>query len=343
MTANQETAPVDTIRQYVEDMSAVRQFLSYLPTSSAFPSVYTAPYFDWKTSRNPFGTSASFMRFRNGDPAAHCSITAKPGNPSVVGDALVGELGDTHTHPSFQRQGHFGALGKHTIGYFGEAAGAKESLIYGLPNPNAMPGWLRHCGCVIFEAMQIREVQRTQLRHIVASMAGLMRGSKDGVALERAGAVPDAEQKIDFIWTQVRADWLLSKTAAWWRWRYVDCTEHYSTYFFRRGTEIRGWFVVKQTPTRVPLIGRTAICDIVALTEDDEVTALDLILARVARPLDIVTMWVQRGTRVEGAAEAHRFETLRDVPVIFADNSAYRQMKSSGRTPRMSLGDTDNV
>ena len=144
--------PIHDIHKFADDMSAVSDFLSYLPRSAS-SSLYTPPYFDWKIRGNPFGPSASFIRSRDGRRVAHCSVTAKPGNASWLPGARLAELGDTHTHPDAQRQGHFGVLGRHTIEDFDRQVGG-HALIYGLPNANALPGWLRHCGCEVFEPMQ---------------------------------------------------------------------------------------------------------------------------------------------------------------------------------------------
>lgn len=331
--------PVHEIHKYVNEMSEVSAFLSYLPRSATFPSLYTQPYLAWKISHNPFGPSASFLRTRDGRSAAHCSITAKLANTAWLGGARLAELGDTHTHPDFQRQGHFGVLGRHTIDDFGRASAA-SSLIYGLPNANALPGWLRHCGCEVFEPMHVREMRRPIWRQPFS------RSSPGGgaVRLERVTDLVAAGARIDALWPRLAdGGWLIKKSSAWWRWRYVTATQSYVTYLIHADGELVGWVVTHRTAAPWPVVGRTAICDIVAITPEIETAALRHLLRRVIGPLDVVTMWTQRGTALDDAATREGFVPVRDVPVIFARNDGWPMLESAGARPRLSLGDTDNI
>lgn len=332
--------PKHEIRKYVNDMSEVTDFLSYLPRWSAFPSLYSAPYFAWKIGRNPFGPSASFMRMHVGRAAAHCSITTKPANAEWLPGVRLAELGDTHTHPEFQRQGHFGALGRHTIEDFDRRLPG-PTLIYGLPNASALPGWLKHCGCEIFEPMKIREMRRPMWRQPLSRL--VPHGA--AVRLERVIDPEAAGSLIDALWPRMAGGgWLIEKSAAWWRWRYVAATQRYVTYFIYAHNELVGWAVTHRTAARWPIVGRTAICDIMAITPGMESAALVCLLRRKIGPLDVVTIWTQGGTALDAAATSEGFLPVRDVPVVFARNDGWpAALGSAGLLPRLSLGDTDNI
>ncbi len=331
--------PIFEIKKYADDMSAVSGFLSYLPRSAAFSSLYTPPYFAWTIARNPFGPSAAFLRMRDGQAAAHCSVTAKPANAALLGGVHLAELGDTHTHPDFQRQGHFGILGRHTIEDFARAVG-QPSLIYGLPNDNALPGWLRHCGCEVFEPMQVREMLRPIWRQPLSRLSF----GGGGVHLERVVETAAASRAIDALWPRIALNgWLVEKSAAWWQWRYVASTQQYTTYLIHVDGAVAGWAVTHRTVSRWPLVGRTAVCDLVATTPAIEAEALRHLLSRVIGPFDFVTMWGQRGTVLDAAAIEAGFVPVRDVPVIFAKNSSWPLLESAAAPLRLSLGDTDNI
>lgn len=333
------SGPKHEIEQYSGDMSAVSTFLSYLPKTSSFPALYTVPYFEWKISRNPFGPSAAFLRSRDNRTAAHCSVTAKPPNAVRLGRGRLAELGDTQTHPDFQRQGHFGVLGRHAIDTFA-AQSDGPALIYGLPNANALPGWIRHCGCEVFEAMQVRDMRRP----IGRQAFGRLVPRRHAVYLEQVIDPVGIRDQIDAVWPQLAGGgWLVDKSSAWWQWRYMEAPQSYATYLIHAAGRVVGWVVTQRTAGPVPIVGRTAICDIVALTPALESSALSELLNRVIPPLDVVAMWTQRGTALDETATREGFVPVRDVPVILARNSGWALLDSSGVRPRLSLGDTDNI
>ena len=331
--------PEHEIRKHSGQMSPVTSFLSYLPRPRSFPSLYTRDYFAWKISRNPFGPSASFLRTRDGRAVAHCSTTAKPANSAGLGGARLAEVGDTHTHPDFQRQGHFGVLGRHAIEDFCQAS-AGPSVVYGLPNANALPGWLRHAGCEVVESMCVREMRRSTWRQPLSRMS-LGGGA---VRLERVTDPAAAGVLIDALWPRLAAGgWLIEKSSAWWRWRYVAATQRYVTYLIHSKGDVAGWAVTHRTVSRLPFVGRTAICEIVATTPEIEGAALLRLLSRVIEPLDFVVMWAQRGTAIDRVALRGGFVPVREVPVIVPRNGSRSILDSTGIRPRLSLGDTDNI
>lgn len=334
---------VDEIRAYSADLSDVARFLSYLPAGWSFPTLYSATYFDWKIARNPFGHSASFLRTRNGEAAAHLCVTSKPGNPKLVGAARIGELCDAYTNPGFQRQGHFIALSDHVIRYF-EQAEASDSLIFaGGPNAYSLPGFLK-CGCLSLDSIALRHVRQSPWRRARHWLSDRLARAHDRVQLEPAIDVEASMKRIDAVWEEASSTgWMVGKTGAWWRYRYVESTERFTSYFIRVDGEIRGWAVVKRLASKWPGVSRTAICDIVATSAEVEVAGFDAIMREVVGPLDVVVTWTQRGTPLGDATDRLGFSLVRDVPIVFADTNALRSLMKSTKVPRMSLGDTDNV
>jgi hypothetical protein len=334
-------APQEILRieRYAADVQPVAAFLSYLERSRSIPSLYSARYFDWKISRNPFGPAAAYLRFRGESPAALCSITAKPVNAGLTGRALA-ELGDTHTHPSFQRQGHFGVLGRHVIEEYDRASGG-AALLYGLPNDQALPGWTRHCGCEVFDRMAVRErwlMPAGRLVHYGRALSGRSPLELRAVTDPQHGA-----SVIDEIWRAAPQPTLILKDSAWWKWRYVDTVEPYRTHVAYEHGSVVGWCVARRSRSRVPGRGHVWICDVVATTPETEVRMLSALVTAAAGPLDTTIVWTQAGTALDDAAARLGFVTRRDVPVFFAVNEPYRRLKAVAAPLRLSLGDTDNA
>ncbi|MDA0328576.1 MAG: hypothetical protein O2958_06170 [Gemmatimonadetes bacterium] len=334
------TDQTSRVEKYRSDLSATVDFLSYLRPSIGDSSWYTSDYFDWKIARNPFGASASYLRLQDDRAAAHCSIVAKPGNERRLEGTVLGELGDTHTHPDFQKRGHFAAIGRHVIDDFTESAPNERALIYGLPNANALPGWTRSIGCRQIDRLRVVEMRwvpwRGLLRwpwHTTKSKSLELRPLADGAAV------------VDEVWANVQdRGWLLRKDSRWWKWRYSASVDAYRTFAVHAsaGGRAVGWVVVRVLPTRLPGVARYAICDIVTNSEQDESVVLELIL-RTAGPTNLVSGWFGEAHPLAERAVALGFERTRDVPVVFADNKAFHELSTDGRPCRLSMGDTDVV
>ena len=328
------------IRRYRDDVDASVDFLTYLRLKIEDTEWYTKPYFEWKIRNNPFGSAVSYLRFSEGMPAAHCSIVAKPANDEVLHGAILGELGDTHTHPDFQRQGHFSKIGRYVIDDFAAHAPEKGALIYGLPNENALPGWTRSIGCKQLDQLNISARARLPWRRLLRDVWRERRSRG-----YRFRAAPASGEDITRIWGFVSGQgWLVRKDAEWWRWRYVSSVSVYQTVALEHvaGGDTVGWVAWRVLRTRVPGIRRYVICDIVTVDPRLEAVALELVV-RMAGPRNIVSGWFENSSPIARAAEEFGFEPVRNVPVIFADNSAFRAIQSGLATPRLSMGDTDVV
>jgi GNAT superfamily N-acetyltransferase len=335
---------------YTVDFRPVVEFLSYLRIPKGlFPTLYSEPYFQWKIAANPFGESACYLRRQDGVPVAHCSITAKPINPLLGVGSGCGELGDTHTHPSFRKQGHFGALGSHVIQEFPRLKPSSEKLIYGLPNNLALPGWTRRCNCEVFQELGVIELELCTLKApLAAARIGwdwAVRGIRP--MPERFHLCTDdcrTSAEIDRLWSEAREKdaYLLEKDGSWWRWRYGSSTERYLTYAIRERHEdrLQAYVVVKMgwRPLRY-----VQLCDIFGQTPELIVRAFQLFMQSMVLPTDTVVFWAQTGTELADKAMRQGFVKKRDVPVIFFRNDSYERLRKSGQRIRLALGDSDNA
>jgi hypothetical protein len=338
------------MERYDQNVGPVVDFLSYGDFGSpTFPSLYTEGYFQWKIRDNPFGPSACFLRSRDGIPVAHCSVTAKPWNEALGAGVGCAELGDTHTHPAHQRQGHFGALGSHTISSFDQSHPLGAKLIYGLPNDNALPGWIRRCSCEVYSGAMTRElvrglkqtpgaVARQGLNRLLTSSARSLRRFR--LCEDRANIM----RGMDRLWAENEdiGSFLVKKDGAWWDWRYRGATEKYCTYALidAEAGDPLAYVVVKMGRHGTRFM---RICDVIASVAEIELDAFRLFLEQEVRPTDSVMLWAQESTEIEDIALSMGFTKTRDVPLIFFKNEAYAELVRGQTRLRLSLGDTDNV
>ena len=336
----------------VEDLNKISNFLSYLslPTD-IFPTLYTYEYFQWKIGSNPFGKSACYIRYQDGEPAAHCSITAKPLNPYLGIGAGCGELGDTHTHPDYRRQGHFGKIGSHTISSFDKAEPMGDKLIYGLPNEQALPGWIRRAGCDEFSKMSIWELKCSPWRYPLSFLKWFFSSIFDNKVpstykLAKSMDHIQTRNEIDQLWSSAKdkESYLLKKDGNWWLWRYANNTETYQTFMlFDENYRFCAYIVAKIGWQRIKKfkIRYIQICELFGSESIYSEYALRLFMKTVSKPFDTIVAWVQNSTIIAKLAMNYGFVKQRDVPIVFAKNSAYDQLTSRNVLVRFSLGDSD--
>ena len=230
-----------SIVRYNTDFKPVVEFLSYLRVANrTFPTLYTEPYFKWKIENNPFGKSACCLRYQGEVAVSHCSVTAKPLNLWLDAGVGCAEMGDTHTHPQYQKRGHFGALGSHAIKVFDQSIPHGSKLIYGFPNENALPGWVRHCNCELYQQRSIVELTRNMLRSKSSVLKECIRRvlHRGREAVGQFSLCTDENrtiQEITELWVRTgnKENYLINKDGAWWAWRYKESSEAYRTYAWK--------------------------------------------------------------------------------------------------------------
>jgi GNAT superfamily N-acetyltransferase len=96
-------------------------------------------YYLWKLKKSPYGRGFVSLAMDGHKIVGSTTITMKK---AIVNGkiAKVAEIGDTFTDPKYQRQGIFASLVKATVD---RAVSSGVDLIYGTPNMNSLPGYLK--------------------------------------------------------------------------------------------------------------------------------------------------------------------------------------------------------
>ncbi|MFX0200064.1 MAG: GNAT family N-acetyltransferase, partial [Candidatus Hodarchaeota archaeon] len=119
------------------EMSSFRRIFPPNQMRSISPQYYT-----WKIMQNPFKSGLISLAKRDGKTVGSATITPKP--LYVLGKEILGaEIGDTFTHPSYQRQGIFSQRVKDCTEF---AISSGIQLIYGTPNDQSLPGYQTKLG-----------------------------------------------------------------------------------------------------------------------------------------------------------------------------------------------------
>jgi hypothetical protein len=310
-------------------------FLSFLKISDfTFPSLYSEKYFEWKISHNPFGKSFCYLRCVEDEPVAIASITAKPLNKNLeLGDFLA-ELGDTHTHPNFQKQGHFGQVGSQVIADFNKHSN-DTALIFGIPNENAVHGWQSRCGCQLLESLNINEYV---LKHTFSYRISITS------SLKELRSDINVMKLVNLVWQKSYKNRtaLIQKNSDWWRWRYDQSTESYRTFSLRCDKQLENVYLVAKISNK-SIFSYIDICDIVGETEDLELDILKEFIKKFKSPFTKIRVWAKVGSKVNSLLEKYKFSFSRKINFVLFKNTGYKALREKQLNFTLDLGDTDNT
>lgn len=293
-------------------------FLSFLKNFDfTFPSLYSEKYFEWKISQNPFGRSFFYLRYVEDEPVAIASITAKPLNENLKLGAFLAELGDTHTHPNFQKQGHFGQVGTQVITDFNKYSN-NTALIFGIPNDNAVHGWQSRCGCKLMDSLNIHEYA---LKRIFPNRfnfkSRLKELTSDKNVIKLVDSVWDGSYKNKIA--------LVQKDSVWWNWRYGQSTESYRTFSLRYGDRFENVYLVAKISNK-SIFSSIDICDIVGETEDLELDILKEFIEKFRSPLRKIRIWTKAGSNANFLLEKYNFSFSRNINFVLFKKSWLRRV-----------------
>jgi len=310
-------------------------FLSFLKIFDfTFPSLYSEKYFEWKISHNPFGRSFCYLRFVEDEPVAIASITAKPLNENLALGGFLAELGDTHTHPNFQKQGHFGQVGSQVIADFNKYSN-DTALIFGIPNENAVHGWQSRCGCQLLDSLNISEYAlKYTFSYRIRFTSRLKELTSD----------INAMKLVDLVWQNSYKNRiaLIQKDSDWWNWRYGQSTESYRTFSLRYDKQFENVYLVAKISNK-SIFSHIDICDIVGETEDLELDILKEFIKKFRSPFRKIRVWTKAGSKANLVLEKYKFSFARKINFVLFKNTGYEALCEKQLKFTLDLGDTDNT
>jgi GNAT superfamily N-acetyltransferase len=166
------------------------------------------------------------------------------------------------THPEYQRQGIFVAMGQKLISDM-----KKEgiSYVYGFPNENALPGH-RKLNCIelfnlhiMIRPINMKNISKKRVANnllgLLANIAGRLtfklfyRPKKPQAEIGvKIKTISEFDSRFDDFWEKVKKDHniLLKRDSKYLNWRYTKCPEkEYKIYAAEKDNEILAWVVVR--------------------------------------------------------------------------------------------------
>lgn len=200
---------------------------------------------------------------------------------AIDGSRIIGHIASTHrkiklgdaedmaslevegiTHPKYQRQGIFIALGKKILS---DLKSEGVSVVYGFPNDNALPGHKKlHCIELLTMHVMIRPVNFKKISERMLSnrffgfllhLSGRLtfklfyRPGRPHIKKEiKISTVSQFDSRFDDFWKMVKKDYkiILIRDSKYLNWRYTQCPDrHYRIYVAEENDKIIAWIVVR--------------------------------------------------------------------------------------------------
>jgi hypothetical protein len=317
--------------------------------------------FHWKIVQN-YVRPGIINLVKDGDEIV-CTMSVTPKHLFLMGaEQSVGEIGDIYTDPRYQRQGMFALLANASTR---EALEAGMSLIYGLPNQEAQPGWEKRAGYRILSRIGIRSLMlplnvRPLIQRKSHWLLGLWAGTvymsffqayfltrramtKSKPDIEKIDDLPD---NWDDFWDQARKryDFIVSRDRRALKWRFFESPDKYGFYVARQAGKITGYLVTR------------SICDSEAATLyladflflpdcESDLTALILVVLGEALKGNAtkINAWCTRGNPCYRILRNFGFMDRSGVPIIVYWNDLASQVEETCSNWHFTIGNSDNI
>ncbi len=343
--------------------------------------LWSVDYFRWKLgAANPAGKGYISLAMAEDKVVGVVSLTRK----RVLIDGVEcagGEVGDTYSSGTIRRNSkpaNLSSLDPDPDSYinksiFGRLASDVRSraeeqgvtLIYGTPNKNAYPGWVKRLNYFDLTEYNNNSYSRPTAKLLTRKYPALnplspflqavdcssqavhriLLGKGAGKGLECDASVP-ATEEIDSLWIQVKPTrgFSLVRDALYWRHRYLENPiAQYDFFSIRRQGKLVGIvvtrFAVATDSKRVVYLAEWMLEEQVEFGY-----VLSFIMAHYRHTeVQVFNFWARRGSREARAAAKALFFSRHRIPIILADTPQARSLQDAVTCMKFYLGSSDAV
>ncbi|MEH6632316.1 MAG: GNAT family N-acetyltransferase [Halopseudomonas aestusnigri] len=322
----------------------------------------TMDVFTWKAFENP--TDKGFVNFIeiDGDVASTTSITPKIlklNNKSIPS----AEIGDTYTSRKYFRKGLFTIVANDARQ---KAEDQGIEYIYGLPNSQAFPGWIKRANFVKQSSLNVRDLSvplsaQRKLRKLIGwHGAELLAGSYRIFARTFLGLKsPRISNKTDYtteectslpedwslFWKEAadKYDFIIDRDQAPFHWRYLNHPEKYKLITLRYKGALVGYTVHKTIPTD---LGQSLVIADYLFHPDHE-NGLNFCLDQIfnyafTTSTRAINIWCEKSSPYYNIFCHRGFKDNSEIPVILYANNISPEVAQI-KNAHFTMGDSDNV
>lgn len=354
-------------RVFAEDdfdkASALRKiFLD--PNTSSIRRSCEPEYYRWKILKNPLQQGIFHVAEDNGKVVGMTTVTPK--RLRIFGRSVLGaEIGDTFTHPDYQRQGIFSTLVNLSRG---EALQKGMAFIYGTPNDNSLPGYEKKLDFLqipsprvhsLVRPLNIKAVLKARfsssilangLAPLVAVFFGLrykLRPSgmdREGIQFEEIDSFPGS---VGVLWETVcsKYDWILERGKTYLDWRFIANPDSYGVLSARDSRNMLGYLVTKLGRWRDLRVGYLA--DFLTIENEPQVfegLIYQAVEDFVKANADMVACWCVADSFYDRILRAKGFRVHEIVPIIcYRKTDIGTEVLTRNARWHFTMSDSDNI
>ena len=352
-----------TFRNFTkEDLTRISNFMKSVFAPDLSIRSHEPEYYEWKLYKNPVLHGEMWLAEVGNKIVGMKSITPK--RMRVLGEILdAAEVGDTFTHPNYQRQGIFTTLVKAEREH---GLDNRMKLIYGTPNQNALPGWLKQNYAQIpinlhrlVKPVYPKQLIETKLHFsplasilcplIEISSRAVFKISTIGmtkrdVFISQESSFPN---DIDTLWEQASKDYevIIVRTRDYLQWRYITNPDTYSILTARnKSGATSGYMVTKLTSSGDKKTG--FVVDFLTIEDDPNIFSNLLAVSLeefFQKKVNFVHVWTVKGSFYYKILLKFGFFPYDRVTLICYKNEIVDELLNKARKWHFTIGDSDNI
>jgi hypothetical protein len=318
--------------------------------------------FFWKIFINPFGKGFVNAIHHDAKIVATTSITPKKLLINQM-EISAGEIGDTYTDRKFQGRGFFSLLVNESR-QMAKNSGIK--LIYGTPNNQSLPGYIKNNGFKIVNEIQIKSYRfELKVYNILYKKVGkffasilnsifylfilllnsflyILQPINKNYKLESTNYL---DKNWNVFWNEVSEEWdfIFSRNYVDLNWRYFLNPEIYSFIIVKEEEKIVGYTVYRILPDKIG--NRAVIADFLFLKNHNK--AFNTCIKEIKKhcidlDLNSITIWCDSNSPYKKIIIKNGFIAFREIPLICYINDFLMNIKW-GKKIHFTMSDSDNI
>jgi GNAT superfamily N-acetyltransferase len=320
-----------------------------------------AEYYRWKLVANPSGRGLFKVADDTGRVVGITTITPK--RVYLRGRLISGaEIGDTFTHPDYQRQGMFSTLVDLTRA---EALSEGLEFIYGTPNDQSRPGYEKklnfaqipssrvfsyvrplNVGAVLLAHMGKPVLAKVLAPAVSAALRTVYRFRSTGVKDLKVSSVSEFPEDVINLWNICSGNysWILRRDKEYLDWRFVSNPDRYTIWLASRNGETAGYLVTREGSFGKLRVGYLADF----LVREDFPKVFQSLLFAAASSMrradvDFLATWVVKASSYERVLSRFGFFPFKPVPIICYKNNVGLQCIQGEDRWHFTMADSDNI
>lgn len=320
-----------------------------------------AEYYRWKLLANPAGVGLFHVADDGGQVVGITTITPK--RIQLRGKPTLGaEIGDTFTHPDYQRQGMFSALVSLTRE---KASLARMEFIYGTPNDQSRPGYEKKLNFAQVPSSRVYNyvrplnvapvlsvhLGRPNVARLLAPVIGLAfhtvyrfrSPGKKGVDISLVSEFPQDITDL-FEHCASKYGWILRRDKEYLDWRFLANPDQYHIWIASREGKTAGYLVTREGHFGELRGGYLADF----LVKEDFPEVFQELLFSAASSLrsagvDFLAAWAVKASLYQRILSRCGFLQLKPVPIICYKNDVGLQFVEGQHRWHFTISDSDNI